>query len=156
MTRMNFSYLVIIVLLILSLSSCNEKRVFNDYNEAKKYFLEEEQLTNKDIVEEYNIDNQYLILFEYYDGEENVYAITNFIELEDGRLKWDSMSSKLSIDGTENGRPVGTEYKTKDDKTVSFSIGIYDELSFAKLSENIKKGIINIDEDREIYYIVDL
>lgn len=148
---------LITIFTLLLITGCNgEQSVYGSYDEAKEHFLTGEEVYEQEVIEEFEVGNKHVILFEQYDGEERVYAITNFIEQEDGSLERDDTSAKISISGTEDGRPVGTEYETKDNKLISFIIGIYDEKSFEELDEDIKQGVISVDEDRGIYYMVDI
>lgn len=148
---------LITIFTFLLITGCyGEQNVYESYDEAKEHFLTVEEVNEQEIVEEFEVGNNHVILFEQFDGEEKVYAITNFIEQEDGSLERDDTSAKISIAGTEDGRPVGTEYETKDNKMISFKVGIYDVKSYEELDEDIKQGVISVDEERGIYCMVDI
>ena len=65
-------------------------------------------------------------------------------------------TDKISMDTTKDGRSVGTKLELNDDNSVYFSFGEYKENEYESLNEKIEKGVIMIDEDRGIYYVIDV
>lgn len=156
MITRKISFFLAMILLFFLFGCKEENSNFDTENEAKEYLFKEEELRKENIVDEFRMGSNYLIIFEKDNGEERAFGFINFILLEDDSIILDDISPKLSIDGTEEGRFVGLEHQTTQGRIINFSIGMYDGLSYEEIEKNIEKGILSIDEDRGIYYAIDI
>ena len=148
---------VIITMLLFILASCAGKGKFNNMNEAKQAFLSEEGINDENIINVIDINNGHLLVFEKHLNDTSGYAVAYFKNNENKTVDFIGSTAKIAIDKTGDGRSVGTELVVNDNQKIYFHIGEYEKSTFNnKSEEDIEKGITRIDEDRGIYYIIDV
>lgn len=143
--------------LLILVISCNiTEDYFETIHDAKQELFNQEGIKNSNIIDEFAFDDGYIIIFEHIGQGETGYAFAYYTNKDDSTVEYMGVSSKISIDKTGDSRMVGVGLEIKGDKEVFLSVGEYNEHTFNKVSKNIKKGLIEIDAERNIYYVVDV
>lgn len=144
------------LLLLFIFAACTNKGEFKNTNDAKLAFLFHEEINEDNIINEIHLNNGYLLIFEKDVDGTLGYALAYFSKKQNDTLDLIGSTAKIAIDKTGDGRSVGTELLIKDNQTVYFSVGEYKKDTFKRIEGDIKRGIIKVDEDKEIYYTIDI
>jgi|SRR5699024_1257929 len=143
-------------LFLFALVSCSDKGEFQNINDAKEYFLSQEEIYEDNIINEIYTESDYVLVFESELDGTSGYALAYFRIKQDKTVYLIGSTDKIAVDTTGDGRPVGTELVINDNETVHFSIGEYAENTFNSIERDIETGVVRIDEDRQIYYVIDV
>lgn len=113
---------IMMLLLLVILVACTEKGEFKNINDAKQAFLSQEEIEKDNIINEMDINNGYLLVFEKYLDGTLGYALAYFSKNQDKTVDLIDSTPKIAIDKTGDGRAVGTELLINDNQTVYFSL----------------------------------
>lgn len=146
-----FSICVISIVIV----GCSGGSSYNSLTEAKQALYEDELISEEDVIGEHQFNSEYFVVFERIVNDEQSYGVANFQEQETGDVEWHDTSAKVKLSNKYPERPVGIDFLTNEENKVIFKIGKFDETNFENMRTEEKKGIIEVDKEREIYYMLD-
>ncbi|MGM0896569.1 MAG: hypothetical protein ACQEV0_01640 [Bacillota bacterium] len=150
-----FSSFFSIFVISIVLSGCSDGSSYNSLAEAKQALYEDELISEENVIGEHQFNNEYFVIFERIVNNERSYGVANFQEKETGDVEWHDTSAKVKLSSKYPERPVGIDFSTNEENKVIFKIGKFDESSFENMKAEEKKGIVEVDKDREVYYMLD-
>ncbi|QFT90888.1 hypothetical protein FIU87_19765 [Bacillus sp. THAF10] len=152
---MQKKYLIFFVFVLLI--GCQASQTFSTYEQALEFGLDEEGITEDEIIDEIKLKNEEFIIYVVPNPEGDAIRIANIFQ-NNGNYIWKPVSSKISL-VIRNSKPLETlsvegEIQSISGKDFIVNLGTFKDKGEVIKNEDGEEINPEFDEKRKLYYLI--